>query len=156
MGFENSKTVSITYGESKIEVSKTGADLSGGVFLAAGHPTGCQGDKTGVRQERAIRQRRFRPGTVALREIRKYHKSTELLIQKQLFRRLVRQVALNINNTIRFQESALLAIQEASEQFLTQLLEEGNLCVIHAKRVTLMPRDLQLARRIRGIPNAIA
>ena len=104
-----------------------------------------------VRQERAIRQRRYRPGTVALREIRKYQKSTDLLIQKQPFRRLVRQVAVNINNTIRFQESALLAIQEASEQFLTQLLEEGNLCAIHAKRVTLMPRDIQLAKRIRGI-----
>ena len=98
-------------------------------------------------QERAIRQRRFRPGTDALRETRKYQKSTELLIHKQPFRRAVRQIALNINNTIRFQESA---IQEASEQFLAQSLEEGNLCAIHAKRVTLMPRDLQLAR-IRGI-----
>jgi histone H3 len=145
---------------------------------------------------------RYRPGTVALREIRKYQKTTELLIRKLPFQRLVREVSqdfkvctfknihasvlrnlklllfshthintytythihTHINtythqhthiNTytqsdLRFQSSALLALQEASEAYLVGLFEDTNLCAIHAKRVTIMPKDIQLARRIRG------
>merc|ERR1711957_220391 len=83
------------------------------------------------------RPHRFRPGTVALREIRK-------------FQRLVRDIAGNFKNDLRFQSSAVLALQEASEAYMVGLFEDTNLCAIHAKRVTIMPKDMQLARRIRG------
>ena len=93
---------------------------------------------------------RFRPGTVALREIRRFQKSTELLIRKLPFQRLVREIASEFKNDLRFQSSAVLALQEASEAYLVGLFEDTNLCAIHAKRVTIMPKDMQLARRIRG------
>ena len=93
---------------------------------------------------------RYRPGTVALREIRKYQKSTDLLIRKLPFQRLVRELAQEYKVELRFQSSALLALQEASESYLVSLFEDTNLCAIHAKRVTIMPKDMQLARRIRG------
>lgn len=127
-----------------------------------------------------------RPGTVALREIRKYQKSTDLLIRKLPFQRLVREIAQDFKADLRFQNSAILAlqvlfdlsarvclslcvcvrvsvclspcvcvdvclgVQEASESYLVSLFEDTNLCAIHAKRVTIMPKDIQLARRIRG------
>ena len=94
--------------------------------------------------------RRYRPGTIALREIRRYQKSTELLIRKLPFQRLVREVAQDFKTDLRFQGSAVLALQEASEAYLVGLFEDTNLCAIHAKRVTIMPKDIQLARRIRG------
>ncbi|XP_040935322.1 uncharacterized protein [Gossypium hirsutum] len=93
---------------------------------------------------------RFRPGTVALREIRKYQKSTELLIRKLPFQRLVREIAQDFKTDLRFQSSAVAALQEAAEAYLVGLFEDTNLCAIHAKRVTIMPKDIQLARRIRG------
>ena len=93
---------------------------------------------------------RYRPGTVALREIRRYQKSTELLIRKLPFQHLVREIAQDIKTDLRFQSSAIMALQEASEAYLVGLFEDTNLCAIHAKRVTIMPRDIQLARRIRG------
>jgi histone H3 len=114
---------------------------------------------------------RFRPGTVALREIRRYQKSTELLIRKLPFQRLVREIAQDYKTDLRFQASAIAALQEASEAYLVGLFEgmfsfsfspfpliaftndgftDTNLCAIHAKRVTIMPKDIQLARRIRG------
>ena len=99
------------------------------------------------------RTRRYRPGTVALREIRKYQKSTELLIRKLPFQRLVRDIAYEISGIkkdVRFQSPALLALQEASEAYLVGLFEDTNLCAMHAKRVTILPKDIQLARRIRG------
>jgi histone H3 len=96
------------------------------------------------------KQHRYRPGTVALREIRRYQKSTDLLIRKLPFQRLVREIAETAVQGIRFQSTAILALQEASEAFLTGLFEDTNLCAIHAKRITIMPKDIQLARRIRG------
>ncbi|KAG9355367.1 hypothetical protein JZ751_000205 [Albula glossodonta] len=96
---------------------------------------------------------RYRPGTVALREIRRYQKSTELLIRKLPFQRLVREIAQDFKTDLRFQSSAVMALQEASEAYLVGLFEDTNLCAIHAKRVTIMPKDIQLARRIRGEPN---
>jgi histone H3/H4 len=115
---------------------------------------------------------RFRPGTVALREIRRYQKSTELLIRKLPFQRLVREIAqdfkvsrfpslfptleqdsdrLTITQTdLRFQSSAVMALQEAAEAYLVSLFEDTNLAAIHAKRVTIQPKDLALARRLRG------
>ncbi|KAG0555908.1 hypothetical protein KC19_11G011800 [Ceratodon purpureus] len=83
-------------------------------------------------------------------EIRKYQKSTELLIRKLPFQRLVREIAQDFKTDLRFQSHAVLALQEAAEAYLVGLFEDTNLCAIHAKRVTIMPKDIQLARRIRG------
>ena len=93
---------------------------------------------------------RYRPGTVALREIRRYQKSTDLLIRKLSFQRLVREIAQDFKTDLRFQSSAIMVLQEASEYYLVGLFEDTNLCAIHAKRVTIMAKDVQLARRIRG------
>ncbi|THH08637.1 hypothetical protein EW145_g2571 [Phellinidium pouzarii] len=102
---------------------------------------------------------RYRPGTVALREIRKYQKSTDLLLRKLPFARIVREIAMDMTTDmgdydngvgLRWQSSAILALQEATEAYLVHLFEDANLCAIHAKRVTIMQRDIQLARRIRG------
>jgi histone H3 len=93
---------------------------------------------------------RYRPGTVALREIRKFQKSTDTLIKKLPFQRLVREIATDFKCDLRFQSAAVGALQEAAEAYLVHLFEDTNLCAIHAKRVTIMPKDMQLARRIRG------
>lgn len=93
---------------------------------------------------------RYRPGTVALREIRRYQKSTDLLIKKLPFQRLVREIAQDFKDQVKFQGSAVLALQESAEAYLVKLFEDTNLCAIHAKRVTIMPKDIQLARRLRG------
>ena len=96
------------------------------------------------------RPMRYRPGTVALREIRRYQKTTELLIRKLPFNRLVREIAQDFKTDLRFQAQAIGALQEAAEAYLIGLFEDTNLCAIHAKRVTIMLKDIQLARRIRG------
>jgi histone H3 len=93
---------------------------------------------------------RHKPGFIALKEIRKYQGSTDLLIRKLPFQRLVREIAQDFKNDLRFQSTAILALQEAAESYLVSLFEDTNLCAIHAKRITIMPKDLQLARRIRG------
>ena len=111
---------------------------------------------------------RFRPGTVALREIRRYQKSTgewlslryttwrwltllsELLIRKLPFQRLVREIAQDFKTDLRFQSSAVMALQEAAEAYLVSLFEDTNLAAIHAKRVTIQTKDMSLARRLRG------
>ena len=93
---------------------------------------------------------RYRPGTVALREIRRYQKGTELLIRKLPFQRLIREIVWSFNEELRCQSTAVLCLQEAAEAYLIGLFEDTNLCAIHARRVTIMPRDLHLARRIRG------
>ena len=82
--------------------------------------------------------------------VRRYQKSTDLLIRKLPFQRLVREIAQDFKSDLRFQGSAVLALQEAAEAYLVGLFEDTNLCAIHAKRVTIMPKDIQLARRIRG------
>ncbi len=94
--------------------------------------------------------RRYRPGTVALREIRKYQKTSDLLIQKLPFQRVVREIAQDFSTNIRFKGAALEALQTAGETYIVDLFECGNLCAIHSKRVTVQKRDLALANRIRG------
>ena len=96
---------------------------------------------------------RFRPGTVALREIKRYQKAVHNLIPRAPFQRLVRAIAGKLDEEIRFQSQALLALQEAAEAYLTGLFEDTNMCAIHANRVTVMKKDLDLARRIRGDRN---
>ncbi|KAL6050644.1 Alpha-glucosides permease mph3 [Balamuthia mandrillaris] len=103
------------------------------------------------------KKRRFRPGTVAIREIRKLQRSTDLLIPKLPFARVVRELAKAYlaDTEFRWQAQALLALQESAEMYLVQLFEDANLCCIHAKRVTIMPKDIALARRIRGFSEAL-
>ena len=102
-------------------------------------------------KSRVRKPSRFRPGTVALRQIRKYQKSTDLLIRKLPFLRLVREVAQKIKPGLRFQSTAILALQEASESFLVTMFEDVNVCAIHAGRVTIQPKDIKLWNRmIRG------
>jgi len=96
------------------------------------------------------RAHKWRPGTVALREIRKFQKSTELLIQRAPFQRLVRELAAAQKEGLRFQSSAVQAIQEATESYVISLLADTNLCAIHTRRVTIQPKDVQLALRLRG------
>ncbi|CAG8491878.1 3820_t:CDS:2 [Paraglomus brasilianum] len=100
-------------------------------------------------------KRRYRPGTLALREIRHYQKTTDLLLRKLPFARVVREISQEFITEgdvgLRWQSAALLALQESAEAFLVHLFEDANLCAIHAKRVTLMQKDIQLARRIRGV-----
>lgn len=118
-----------------------------------------QGGKT-PRTEPAPRQkRRYRPGVNAIREIRQYQQSTELMIRKLPFQRLVREIAQDISHfdaagnelgCIRFQSTAILALQEASEAYLVKIFQDANCCALHAGRTTLLQKDMLLARRIRG------
>lgn len=101
-------------------------------------------------KKQARKPHRYRPGTVALREIRRYQKTTDNLIKRAPFQRLVREIAQAQRPDIRFRGETIFALQEAAESFLTGLFEDTNLCAIHAGRVTITPKDLQLARRIRG------
>jgi histone H3 len=96
------------------------------------------------------RKNRFRPGTVALREIKRYQKTTAMLLPRAPFQRLVRSLCSGIDHDLRFQAQALIALQETSEAYLVGLFEDANLCAIHAKRTTIMKKDMELARRIRG------
>ena len=102
------------------------------------------------RDGRLVRIGRFRPGAMALREIRHYQKSSALLIRKLPFQRLVREITQDFKTDLRFQSAAILCLQEAAEAYLVGLFEDTNLCAIHTRRVTITPKDLQLARRIRG------
>lgn len=102
--------------------------------------------------QRFKKPHRFRPGTVALREIRRYQKSTDLLIPKRRFQLLVREISLSHMKNGRFQTAAMAMLQEAGEAYVIQLLDDANNCAIHARRVTVMPKDMKLAARIRGKP----
>lgn len=137
----------------------SGDDDGGGSGVPRAGPSRQRRDSASGRNAPAPKKRRYRPGTVALREIRKYQKSTDLLLRRLPFARIVREIALDMitdagrdygDTGLRWQSSAILALQEASEAFLVHLFEDANLCAIHAKRVTIMTRDIHLARRIRG------
>ena len=93
---------------------------------------------------------RYQPGTVALREIQKYQRSTDLLIRKLPFQRLVREIVQGFNTEFGVMPAMVMALQEAAEAYLVQLLEDSNLCTIHVKRITMQPKDIQLARQTRG------
>ena len=98
---------------------------------------------------------RYRPGTVALREIRRFQKSTELLVRKAPFDKLVWEIAQDVGiiKHLKFQGSAILASQEATEAYATTLFNDANDAAIHAKRKTVLPKDIQLVRRLRGERN---
>ena len=97
----------------------------------------------------AKKKRRWRNGTVALREIRKYQKSTQPLLRQLPFMRLVREIAQEFKSDLRWNPQAFAALQHATEAYLVGVFEDTNLCAIHAHRVTIMPKDMQLARRIK-------
>ena len=99
---------------------------------------------------RLVKPHRYRAGTVALKDIHHFQGSTALLIRKLPFQRLVREIAQDYKTDLRFQSAAILCLQEAAEAYLVRLFDDANLCAIHARRVTIMPKDILLARRIRG------
>eukprot|EP01098_Paradermamoeba_levis_P005110 TRINITY_DN2172_c0_g3_i2.p1 TRINITY_DN2172_c0_g3~~TRINITY_DN2172_c0_g3_i2.p1 ORF type:complete len:159 (+),score=39.38 TRINITY_DN2172_c0_g3_i2:132-608(+) len=111
--------------------------------------------KPGVTAAKPKKPHRWRPGTAALMEIRRLQKGVDMLIRKAPFQRLVREIAQDFcrasdQQEFRWTMDALSALQEASEAYLVHLFEDANLCAIHARRVTIQPKDIQLARRIRG------
>merc|ERR1719272_2671981 len=128
------KDVAKKIGSKAKTMSKKTAPAKGGIKKAAG-----EGKKI-----------RFRPGTVALREIKRYQKSTKCLLPRAPFHRLVRKITLDYDSDLRFASQALVALQEAAEAYLVGIFEDTNLCAIHAKRATIMKKDMELARRIRG------
>ena len=93
---------------------------------------------------------RYQPGMVMLREIWRYQKSTELLICKLPFQRFICEILQGCSVGYRVTPAMMMALQEAAEAYLVQLLEDSNLCAIHAKHITIQPKDIQLARQIRG------
>ncbi len=96
---------------------------------------------------------RWHPGTVAIREIQKFQKNTNLLIRKAPFQRLVHKIALKFGKSnLQMQSTAVLALQEAAEYFMVDVFSDTNLCAMHGKHVTIMKKDMVLACRIRGIP----
>ena len=101
----------------------------------------------GIAGQGIKRAHRYRPGTVALREIRRYQKGTELLIRQKPFQRLVREVAQEFQSDLRFTQDALHCAQEATEAFAVSMFDDAQINAFHAKRITVMPRDIQLARR---------
>ncbi|KAH9510965.1 hypothetical protein DERF_009453 [Dermatophagoides farinae] len=114
-----------------------------------------QNDKQSISSKASssiLKRKRYRPGTVALREIRQYQQFGQLLIPKMSFQRLVHNITKRMyaNHNYRMQESAIMALQEASESYLTGLFEDTNLLAHHANRVTIMTKDMRLALRIRG------
>jgi histone H3 len=143
---------------SPTKVKQEGAKVRKSVASRASHKAGTTAAKKvakksggDVKNVNVKRPRRFRPGTVALRQIRKLQNGTGTLIQKAPFRRLVKAVMSREGGHLtRITGSAVEAIQEATEAHIVSLLSDANLCALHAKRVTCMPADLALARRLRG------
>ncbi|GLJ55089.1 hypothetical protein SUGI_1182350 [Cryptomeria japonica] len=93
---------------------------------------------------------KLKPGTVALRQISNYQKSSELVISNLTFQMVVKEIVQDFRPDFRFQSSAVLALQEAGESYIVGMFQDGNLCALHDNRVTLVPKDMQLARRLRG------
>lgn len=106
--------------------------------------------KSGKSAGAVPRKRMYRPGTVALRQIKKLQAGTQLLCARASFQRVVREAAQSSKVGLRFQHSALLCLQDATESYLVGLLSDANLLCLHSKRVTVFPRDVALARRLRG------
>lgn len=90
------------------------------------------------------------PGSKAIREIKRYQKTTNLLIPMAPFYRLCREILNDIGLDYKIKNEAVLALQTASEDYLVGVLSDANSCAIHAKRVTLTPKDMQLAMRLQG------
>ncbi|XP_053203417.1 uncharacterized protein LOC128388088 [Panonychus citri] len=150
------RTKQFSSNASKVQKARksTGVGFSGtplATKLAAKRGKTIGKGKKDIRDMIKFKPRRYHPGVVALREIRKLQKRTDLLIPRNPFLRLVKEIAMDYSLAqLRFQSAALTALQEAAEAFLVRLFEDTQLCAIHAKRVTIFPRDIALALRIRG------
>ena len=101
-------------------------------------------------KEREEKTKKTRQGLKALKEIKKYQSSTEMLIRRLSFQRVVKEIVQKIQEDLRLWSTAILVLQEVGDMVLLGLLEQSNLCMLHARRVTIMPKDVQLARHIRG------
>ena len=101
-------------------------------------------------KERGEKIKKTRQGLKALKEIKKYQSGIEMLIRRLPFQRVVKKIIQNIRGDLRLQSMAIMALQELGETLGGGLLEQSNLCALHAERVTIMPKDVQLARCIRG------
>jgi histone H3 len=91
---------------------------------------------------------RYRPGTQALREIRRYQKTGDLLLKKTPFGRLCREIGQRKYSDLRFTSDAKITCQQCTEPYMTTLFDHGNLLAIHANRKKVIPKDIQLAQRI--------
>jgi histone H3 len=112
--------------------------------------TNSEGIKSVVDKNKKKKKRRYKPGMRALKDIRKYQKSTELLIPKSSFIRLVKEIVQKQKGDLRIQASAGLALQqEAAEMFVVNMFEYSNYCAIHGKRVNVQAKDIQLVKKIR-------
>nr|UXY87982.1 centromeric histone-3 like protein [Cryptomonas curvata] len=107
-------------------------------------------DKNNRFPKTIYKSKRYRSGSKALTEIRKFQKSTDLLIHRLPFARLVKETTLKFHHALQWQSIAIEAVQHACEDYIIGLMEDANLSAIHAKRVTIMPKDIHLAQRIRG------
>lgn len=136
-----------------VRVKQTARKSTGGKYLPNKNlaTKAAKGSSMKVTGGTAKKPHRYKPGTVALREIRSYQKGTQLLIRRAPFQRLVKEIAQAFKTDLRFQSTALMALQESAEAYIVQMFEHANLCAIHAKRVTIMPKDMKLAQRIRGV-----
>ena len=105
--------------------------------------------KTKQEKEKEDKTKKMRWGLKALKEIKKYQSNTEMIVRRLPFQRVVKEIIQKVWDDLRLQSTAILALQEAGEMFLVGLLEQSNLCALHAKRVTIMPKDVQLARHIK-------
>ena len=138
---------------SKKVPSKTMASKKAGVSKSKMQKASSAKTKADTMSQGMRKKPKFHPGTVALREIKRYQKSSSHLLPKAPFYRLVREICSGIDNELRFQEQSLVALQEASEAYLVGLLEDSTLCAIHAKRQTVLKADMLLAKRLRGDDN---
>ena len=107
-------------------------------------------ENSGVRPDRVRQAKKYRPNQLCLSQIRRYQKGPDLCIRRIAFCQVVREISWDVCPSFKFHSQALLALQEASEAYMIGLFEDTNLCASHARRVTVYPRDMQLARRIRG------
>lgn len=100
--------------------------------------------------KKAVTKGKYRPNNLCLKEIRRFAKGPDMCIRRIVFQQVVKEITWEIDNTYRFHSQAILAIQEAAEAYMIGLFEDTNLCASHGRRVTIYPKDMQLARRIRG------
>ena len=146
------KNVASKLSPSKMSKSKKSA-ASGKVSGTSKKITKKTAPATGGIKDKAVKKMKFKPGTVALREIKRYQKSTQMLMPHAPFQRLVRSITRDIDHDLKFQSQAIMALQESTEAYVVGLLEDAQLCSLHANRVTVMKKDIDLSRRIRGDNN---
>ena len=120
------------------------------IFIKSAKQAGAQKQPmAGTMGNKQKAKHRYRLGTRALMEIRQYQKSVEFLIRKLPFQRLVREITQDFRTDLHFTSDAIFALQEASEVYLINLMEDGNFCMIHRGRITISPKDFALVMRMR-------